>query len=108
MTTTRPRTLTVLRRYGLVAITGSSAGLSLHFGGLVGIDALFVEEPVLLDLDDRFWRSALSFPFLPILMEIALTTLTFVHCDRVRARRRRGGAQYWRAEDLAEGPVRCT
>jgi len=84
VTTTRPRTLTVLRRYGLVTITGSLAGLLLHLG-LVGIDALFAEEPVLLDLDNRFWRSALSFPFLPILlMEIALTTLTFVLWLRLR------------------------
>jgi hypothetical protein len=84
MRTTRPRTLTVLRRYGLVAITGSCAGLLLHFG-LVGIDALFVEEPVLLDLDNRFFRSAVSFPFLPVLlMEIALTTLTVFLWLRLR------------------------
>ncbi len=84
MTTTRPRTLTVLRRYGLVAVAGSSAGLVLHFG-LVGVDALFVEQPVLLDLDNRFWRSAFSFPFLPILlMEMALTMLTLLLWVRLR------------------------
>jgi hypothetical protein len=84
MTTTRPRTLTVLRRYGLLTIAGSAAGLLLHFG-LVGVDALFVEEPVLLDLDNRFWRSAFSFPFLPILlMEMALTMLTIFLWVRLR------------------------
>jgi len=47
MTGTTPRTLTILRQYGLLAIGGSVAGLGLHFG-LVGIDALLVEKPILL------------------------------------------------------------
>lgn len=84
MTPTMPRTLVVLRRYGLLAIVGSSAGLALHFG-LVGIDALLAEKPILVDFDNRFWRSAFSFPFLPILlMEIALSTLTLFLWLRLR------------------------
>jgi hypothetical protein len=76
MTKTTPRTLNTLRRHGLLVIVGSSAGLVLHFG-MVGIDALLTEKPVLIDFENRFWRSAFSFPFLPILlMEMALTTVT--------------------------------
>jgi hypothetical protein len=79
-----PRTLAVLRRYGLLAILGSSVGLTLHFG-LVAIDALLAEKPILVDFDDRFWRSAFSFPFLPILlMEMALSTLTLFLWLRLR------------------------
>jgi hypothetical protein len=81
---TTPHTLTVLRRYGLLAILGSSAGLTLHFG-LVGIDALLAEKPILVDFENRFWRSAFSFPFLPILlMEIGLSTLTLFLWLRLR------------------------
>ena len=84
MTGTTPRTLTILRQYGLLAIGGSVAGLGLHFA-LVGIDALLVEKPILVDFDNRFWRSAFSFPFLPILlMEMALTTLTLSLWLRLR------------------------
>jgi len=58
--------------------------LGLHVG-LVGIDALLVEKPILVDFDNRFWRSAFSFPFLPILlMEMALTTLTLSLWLRLR------------------------
>jgi cell division septum initiation protein DivIVA len=56
----------------------------VHFG-LVGIDALLVEKPILMDFDNRFLRSAFSFPFLPILlMEMALTTLTLSLWVRLR------------------------
>ena len=84
MTATTPRTLTILRRYGLLAVVGSAAGLAMHVG-LVGIDALLVEAPIRMDFDNRFWRSAFSFPFLPILvMEMALTTLTLSMWMRLR------------------------
>lgn len=84
-----PHTLHTLRRYGLLVIVGSVAGLGVHFG-LVGVDALLVEEPVLLDFESRFWRSAFSFPFLPILlMEMVLTTLTLALWMRMRAALRR-------------------
>jgi len=84
MTRTTPRTLTTLRRYGLLVIVGSSAGLALHFG-MVGIDTLLTEKPVLVDFENRFWRSAFSFPFFPILlMEMALTTLTLSLWLRLR------------------------
>jgi hypothetical protein len=84
MTLRTSRTLTEVRRYGLLVVSASAVGLLFHFG-LVGLEALFIEKPVLLDFKARFWRSALSFPFLPILlMELVLTTLTLVLWDRLR------------------------
>ncbi len=84
MTLSTSRTLTVIRRYGLLVVSGSVVGLLLHFG-MVGIEALFIGEPVLVDFKDQFLRSALSFPFLPILlMELALTTLTLFLWHRLR------------------------
>jgi len=78
------RTLIVVRRYGLLVVASSVAGLLLHFG-MVGIEALMFEGPVLLDFQSRFWRSAFSFPFLPILlMEVGLTALTLVLWNRLR------------------------
>jgi hypothetical protein len=78
------RTLIVTRRYGLLIVSGSVIGLLLHFG-MVGIEALFIGDPVLMDFKNRFWRSALSFPFLPILvMELVLTTLTLFLWGRLR------------------------
>ncbi len=78
------RTLIVVRRYGLLVVSSSVAGLLLHFG-MVGVEALMIEEPVLLDFHSRFWRSAFSFPFLPILlMEVGLTALTLVLWNRLR------------------------
>jgi len=78
------RTLVVVRRYGLLVVSSSVAGLLLHFG-MVGIEALMIGEPVLLDFKSRFWRSAFSFPFLPILlMEVGLTALTLVLWNRLR------------------------
>lgn len=82
-------TLHTFRRYGLLVVGGSVAGLGLHFG-LVVVDAFLVEKPVLLDFENRFWRSTFSFPFLPILlMEMALTTLTLGLWMRMRAALRR-------------------
>jgi hypothetical protein len=84
MTLSTSRTLTVVRRYGLLVVFGSVVGLLLHFG-IVGIETLFIGEPVLVDFENRFWRSAFSFPFLPILlMEVVLTTLTLLLWDRLR------------------------
>ena len=84
MTLRKSRTLTVVRRYGLLVVSASAVSLLLHFG-LVGIEALFMGEPVLMDLKDRFWRSAFSFPFLPILlMELVLTTLALFLWGRLR------------------------
>jgi hypothetical protein len=84
MTLRTSRTLTVVRRYGLLVVSGSVVGLVLHFG-IVGIEALFIGEPVLVDFKNRFWRSAFSFPFLPILlMEVVLTTLTVLLWNRLR------------------------
>ncbi|MGE0392156.1 MAG: hypothetical protein AB7I25_02840 [Vicinamibacterales bacterium] len=78
------RTLLVVRRYGLLVVSSSVAGLLLHFG-MVGIEALMIGEPVLLAFQSRFWRSAFSFPFLPILlMEVGLTALTLVLWSRLR------------------------
>ena len=78
------RTLIVVRRYGLLVVASSVAGLLLHFG-MVGVEALMFGEPVLLDFHSRFWRSAFSFPFLPILvMEVGLTALTLVLWNRLR------------------------
>ncbi|MBN2369621.1 MAG: hypothetical protein JXO72_03965 [Vicinamibacteria bacterium] len=84
MTLMTSRTLTVIRRYGLLVVSGAVVGLLLHFG-IVGIDAFFIEEPVILDFNNRFLRSAFSFPFLPILlMELMLTTLTLFLWYRLR------------------------
>ena len=84
MTLRTSRTLTVARRYGLLVVSGSVVGLLLHFG-IVGIEALFIGEPALVDFKNRFWRSAFSFPFLPILlMELVLTTLTLFLWNRLR------------------------
>lgn len=84
MTLGTSRTLTVVRRYGLLVVSGSVVGLLLHFG-MVGIEALFIGEPALVDFKNRFWRSAFSFPFLPILLiELVLTTLTLFLWDRLR------------------------
>lgn len=78
------RTLTVVRRYGLLVVAGSVGGLVLHLG-MVGIEALFVGEPGFADFRDRLWRSAFSFPFLPILLiEVVLTTLTLMLWNRLR------------------------
>lgn len=84
MTLRTSRTLTVLRRYGLLVVSGLVVGLLLHFG-LVGIEVLFIGEPVLMDFKNRFWRSAFSFPFLPILlMELVLTILALLLWGRLR------------------------
>jgi hypothetical protein len=84
MTLSTSRTLTVIRRYGLLVVSGSVVGLLLHFG-MVGIEALFIGEPVLMDFENRFWRSAFSFPFLPMLLvELVLTTLTLLLWNRLR------------------------
>jgi len=84
MTLRTSRTLTVVRRYGLLVVSGSVVGLLMHFG-ILGIEALFIGEPVPVDLKNRFWRSAFSFPFLPILlMELVLTTLTLFLWNRLR------------------------
>lgn len=79
-----PRTLVVVRRYGLLVVSSSVAGLLLHFG-MVGIEALMIEGPMLVDFQSRFWSSAFSFPFLPVLlMEVGLTALTLVLWHRLR------------------------
>jgi hypothetical protein len=84
MTLRTSRTLTVVSRYGLLVVSASVVGLLLHIG-LVGIEALFIRDPVLLDFTNRFWRSAFSFPFLPILlMELVLTTLALILWGRLR------------------------
>lgn len=78
------RTLAVVRRYGLLVVAGSVGGLLLHLG-MVGIEALLDGEPGFADFGPRLWRSAFSFPFLPILLiEIALTTLTLMLWNRLR------------------------
>jgi hypothetical protein len=84
MTLRTSRTLTVVRRYGLLVVSVSAIGLLLHFG-LVGLEALFIGKSALLDFKTRFWHSAFSFPFLPILlMELALTTLALFLWGRLR------------------------
>lgn len=76
--------LTVVRRYGLLVVFASVVGLLLHIG-LVGIEALFMGESAFLDFKNRFWRSAFSFPFLPILlMELVLTTVVLILWGRLR------------------------
>ncbi len=78
------RTLAVVRRYGLLVVVGSVAGLLLHLG-MVAIEALLYGEPGFADFRFRLWRSAFSFPFLPILLiEVALTTLTLLLWNRLR------------------------
>ena len=71
------RTLIVVRRYGLLVVASSVAGLLLHFG-MVGVEALMFGEPVLLDFHSRFWRSAFSFPFLPLPLSNLAPTLALV------------------------------
>ncbi|MGA7614643.1 MAG: hypothetical protein WBX15_05615 [Thermoanaerobaculia bacterium] len=80
----RSRTLAVGRRYGLLVVFASAVSMLLHFG-LVGMEAYFIGDAVSIDLEHRFWRSAFSFPFLPILlMEFVLTTLALFLWGRFR------------------------
>ena len=69
-------TLKVFRKYTFLSGLGILFGILIHIG-LVWIDSTMAEKPIYLDLEKKFWQSAFSYPFLPLLiLEIFLSTLT--------------------------------
>ena len=57
----------IFRRYSIILIVGSFLGIIIHIG-IIGLDVLLAEKPIVIDLEDKFLQSAFSFPFLPSLI----------------------------------------
>lgn len=69
-------TIKIIKNYTFWVILGTLIGILLHIG-LIWLDSSMVEKPIYIDLDKKFWQSAFSFPFLPILiLEIFLSVST--------------------------------
>lgn len=69
-------TVRLFRKFSFILFIGSLLGMLLHVG-LIGLDVLLVEQPILIDFENEFFKSAFSFPFLPILLfEIIFSTFT--------------------------------
>jgi ABC-type multidrug transport system fused ATPase/permease subunit len=71
-------TLDLFRKYTIWTILGASAGIFIHIF-LIWIDSQMVNKPIFIDLEESFWQSAFSFPFLPmLLLEIFLSVVTIL------------------------------
>lgn len=69
----------------MLTILGALLGLGIHIG-VIWLDSTIIEKPIYLDLEESFWQSAFSFPFLPMLiLEIFLSIATILLWIQMKA-----------------------